>query len=152
MDQETWGESNPRFDARGTTGIAVWLPRECVGLDGVQRAMKRGGRLSEIVAKATRNWLSAHGAPDAWVQVAVQQSQGTPADNSREANAFLETIMRSEGPVRASAHDHLNKRPLVARWGADWSEGDVIWTVAAVVDSAMRDTDVRLDGYNPVAP
>ena len=45
MDEERWH----RFDARGTTGIAVWLPRELHDADNVQEAMTRGYRLSEVV-------------------------------------------------------------------------------------------------------
>ena len=132
------------FDARGTRGVAIWLPRECVALDGEVQDMMRVDRLSVIVVQATRNWLRAHGAPDAFVNFNIRNEVATPQENAREANEWVRTISLYEGPVRATACDHLNKRPMVARWGSDWTEGDVVWTIAAVVNSAIRDAVVAI--------
>ena len=138
------------FDARGTTGIAVWLPRELYEADNVQAAMTRGYRLSEIVSSAVRNWLQAHNAPDAWVHVSIQQRAGTDAENSREAVAFFNTIMRAEGPLRASTGDLTLREAMVGRWGADWREGDIVDTVHAVVMSAVRDCGPRWTRGEPM--
>jgi hypothetical protein len=132
MDQEM----HHRFDARGTTGIAVWLPRELHDADNVQEAMTRGYRLSEVVSNAVRNWLMAHGAPGAWVQVAIQQRAGSDAENHREASAFFSMARE---PLRASTGNLIAREAMVGRWGADWREGDVVDTVHAVVMSAVRD-------------
>lgn len=138
------------FDARGTTGIAIWLPRDLYEADNVQAAMKRGVRLGEVVTSAVRNWLEAHGAPDAWVHVAIQQRSGTDADNSREALAFWNTIMRAEGPLRASAGDLIAREPMVGRWGADWREGDVVDTIQMVATSACADLGPRWTASEPM--
>ncbi len=138
------------FDARGTTGIAVWLPRELYEADNVQAAMKRGVRLGEVVASAVRNWLAAHGAPNAWVHVATQQARGTDTENLREARAFWNTIMRAEGPLRASAGDLMAREPMVGRWGADWSEGDVVDTIQMVAASACADLGPRWTASEPM--
>jgi hypothetical protein len=136
MDQEM----HHRFDARGTTGIAVWLPRELHDADNVQEAMTRGYRLSEVVSNAVRNWLMAHGAPGAWVQVAIQQRAGSDAENHREASAFFSMARE---PLRASTGNLIAREAMVGRWGADWREGDVVDTVHAVVMSAVRDLGPR---------
>ena len=137
MDEEL----HKRFDARGTTGIAVWLPRELHDADNVRVAMQRGYRLSEVVSDAVRNWLMAHGAPGAWVQVAIQQRAGSDSDNHREASAFFAMVARE--PLRASTGNLIAREAMVGRWGSDWREGDVVDTVHAVVMSAVRDLGPR---------
>jgi hypothetical protein len=91
-----------------------------------------------LVATSAKRWLEAHGAPNAWVSVAIQQVAGDPASNSREASAWFGTLSRHWGPIRASADDHTNARAAVARWGCDWTEDDVIDTLWAVVESAFN--------------
>ena len=75
MDEERWH----RFDARGTTGIAVWLPRELHDADNVRVAMQRGYRLSEVVSNAVRNWLMGVSIPKQdKLMVLAQWLQVTP--------------------------------------------------------------------------
>ena len=127
----------------GVHGPTVRALREKLGVSQERLAaraglaMQRGYRLSEVVSNAVRNWLMAHGAPGAWVQVAIQQRAGSDAENHREASAFFSMVARE--PLRASTGNLIAREAMVGRWGSDWREGDVVDTVHAVVMSAVRD-------------
>ena len=125
MDQEDWARQDwlrdPRFDATGITGIVVWLPRHVMDRPNVQQAMAEGRRLSELVAKATRNWLHAHQAPDAWVSVAVQQNATSPQEERLEAQAAFQSLGNHHAWRSSVVTSHLGVH--IALWGAPL-EGD----------------------------
>lgn len=136
-------EDERRFDASGVTGVAVWIPRGMLGRPQVTQAMARGVRIGEVVTQSLQNWLGAHGAPDAWVKLAIQHRAGTVAENKRECNAFLDTIARTHGIARATAWEELDSCLTVARWGVDRREVDPIDTILLVVRSSIVDMGVR---------
>ena len=147
MDQDDWARQDwlrdPRFDATGITGIVVWLPRHVMDRPNVQQAMTEGRRLSELVTKATRNWLHAHQAPDAWVSVAVQQHATSPQEERLEAQSAFQSLGNHHAWRSSVVTSHLGVH--IALWGAPL-EGDrveVINTIGMVVESAIIDTGVR---------
>ena len=147
MDQDDWARQDwlrdPRFDATGITGIVVWLPRHVMDRPNVQQAMTEGRRLSELVTKATRNWLHAHQAPDAWVSVAAQQDATSPQEERFEAQAAFQSLGNHHAWRLSVVTSHLGVH--IALWGAPL-EGDrveVINTIGMVIESAIIDTGVR---------